>query len=139
MTPTDTGPLVALLDRKDPYNARCREALPQLSLPLVTTHACLTEAFYLLAQSGGAKAQEDLWRLIRDGDVLVQEMGELGLVQIDFYMTQYQTVPCDFADATLLALCEQIGASVAFSLDGHFYTYRLDNGDYLNVIPGPPR
>ena len=36
MTLTDAGPLVALLDAEEPDHGRCREALDQLRLPLLT-------------------------------------------------------------------------------------------------------
>ncbi len=49
MTLTDTGPLVALINRRDPNHARClavTRLLPNESL--VTSWPCFTEAMYLL-------------------------------------------------------------------------------------------
>lgn len=45
---TDTGPLVALVNRNDPHHAPCLTVLKRLpAAPLVTTWPCFTEAMYL--------------------------------------------------------------------------------------------
>lgn len=62
MTPCDTGPLVALIDRDDPHHPRCVAALDRLPPDvLVTSWPCLTEAMYLLGRASGLPAQEALW------------------------------------------------------------------------------
>ena len=49
MTLTDTGPLVALVNRNDPNHAACVTATRRLpSGPLITTWPCFTEAMYLV-------------------------------------------------------------------------------------------
>lgn len=49
---TDTGPLVALINRNDPHHARCKAAVREWpAMPLLTTWPCWTEAMYL--SSGG--------------------------------------------------------------------------------------
>lgn len=51
MTLTDTGPLVALINRNDPNHTACVEAAKRLHAgPLVTTWPCFTEAMYLNAR-----------------------------------------------------------------------------------------
>jgi predicted nucleic acid-binding protein len=44
----DTGPLVALFDRKDAEHDRCVKALKSVREPLITTIPILTEAFHML-------------------------------------------------------------------------------------------
>jgi hypothetical protein len=54
VTLTDTGPLVALLNRNDPNHGACAAAAKGLPHgPLVTTWPCFTEAMYLLHKAGG--------------------------------------------------------------------------------------
>jgi len=58
---TDTGPLVALINRNDPnhqISVRAAKRLPKQ--PLVTTWPCFTEAMYLLFKAGGHPAQREL-------------------------------------------------------------------------------
>ena len=68
MTLCDAGPLFALVDpRQAEFHVRCKEALPKLALPLMTTWPCFTEAMYLAHRAGGWPMQELLWRYFRDG------------------------------------------------------------------------
>ena len=64
----DTGPLVALIDRDDPYHTQSVETLSTLPVsPLLTTWPCLVEAMYLLWRGGGLPAQDELWSYLADG------------------------------------------------------------------------
>ena len=49
MTLTDTGPLVALIDKRDGYHAKITGAMKTIRLPLLTTEACLTETMHFYA------------------------------------------------------------------------------------------
>ena len=54
MTLCDAGPLVALLDSGQPaMHKQCVNALPLVTLPLVTTWPCFAEAMYLLGGNLG--------------------------------------------------------------------------------------
>ena len=51
---TDTGPLVALINRNDPHHQRRKAAVREWpATPLLTTWPCWTEAMYLLFRAGG--------------------------------------------------------------------------------------
>lgn len=67
MTLTDAGALVALVDKNQPHNLRCRTTFATLSLPLVTTWPALTEAMYLVSRIGGWPLQRNLWKYIEEG------------------------------------------------------------------------
>ena len=61
VTLTDTGPNVALFDADDKLHVPAQLALTRLpKKPLLTTWPCLTESMYLLHQSIGYAAQEEL-------------------------------------------------------------------------------
>ncbi len=51
----DTGPLVAVLDARDQWHARCLAVWPELVHRCVTTEAVVTEACHLVLR-GGAPA-----------------------------------------------------------------------------------
>lgn len=64
MTLTDTGPLIALLDKADRHHRACLDAARQLPAgPLLSTWPCFTEAMYLLGEVGGHRYQAALWGL----------------------------------------------------------------------------
>jgi uncharacterized protein len=50
-------------------------------------------------------------------------------------MKQYQDTPMDLADASLVALAEELETSDIFTLDRDFYVYRLANGQALRCVP----
>jgi hypothetical protein len=50
-------------------------------------------------------------------------------------MRQYQDVPMDLADASLVSAAETLNISRIFSLDSDFYIYRLQGKKAFEVIP----
>lgn len=135
MTLTDAGPLIALIDAGEPDHDRCRNALEQLELPLVTTWPAFTEAIYLLGQAAGWLGQDALWKMIRRGALTLAELDlELALRSAEL-MDRYRDHPMDLADATLVALAEARDLHTIFTLDEHFRAYRLGTHRYLHVVP----
>ena len=132
---TDTGPLVALINRNDPNHARCINAVKRLPAePLVTTWPCFTEAMYLLFRVGGYSAQKGLW-LLRTSEKL--NLYDLTPVEVDRtaeLMDKYQDRPMDLADASLVVAAEHLRTRQVFTLDGDFHIYRLADGSALDVV-----
>jgi hypothetical protein len=50
-------------------------------------------------------------------------------------MEQYLDTPMDLADASLVVAAETLGLRRVFTLDRHFYAYRLADGSALEVVP----
>ncbi|MCX6381292.1 MAG: hypothetical protein NT023_17760 [Armatimonadetes bacterium] len=50
-------------------------------------------------------------------------------------MAQYQDTHTDLADASLVAAAETLRTRRIFTLDSHFFAYRLANGDAFEVTP----
>ena len=133
---TDTGPLVALIDRKDPNHAVCVAATGSLPAePMVTTWPCFTEAMYLLHRAGGHAAQATLWALVRTGRLVLYDLGATERERMDVLMDKYRDTPMDLADASIVAAAERIETRRLFSLDGDFRIYRLVNDSPLDLIP----
>jgi len=135
VTLADAGPHDALIDAGEPDHERCRDALEELRLPLVTTWPAFTEAIYLLGRAAGWPAQGALWRMVqRDALILVEFSAELTTRAAEL-MRQYRDHPMDLADATLVAVAEERGCRRVFSLDSDFRSYRLRGGRHLDLIP----
>ena len=135
MTLTDTGPIVALLDKDDALHTACLVILGHLPRgPLLTTWPCFTEAMYMLYQAGGYRYQDSLWQWRRDGRLLILDITEAEAERMDALMKQYQNVPMDCADASLVVVAESRGYTRQFSMDSDFYIYRLTDGSVLEVI-----
>ena len=50
-------------------------------------------------------------------------------------MTQYQDLPMDLADASLVAAAEALSLPRIFTLDGDFRVYRLSDGRPFEIVP----
>ena len=132
---TDTGPIVALFDADDKFYVQAQQTLTRLPRkPLITTWPCLTESMYLLHQSIGYAAQEELWGWVADGLLQLHPSSENEWRRMRELMAQYEDAPMDLADASLVAAAEALSLTCVFTLDRHFYAYRLTNGDALEVI-----
>lgn len=135
MTLTDAGPLIAIIDARDAYHEQCVAALPDLSAPLISTGAAVTEAMHLLGHRAGWPAQERLWRLMRRGDLDVLALDGDTSECVFQLMKKYRDVPMDFADATLVATAENLGISRIFTLDEHFRIYRMLGRRAFELMP----
>jgi uncharacterized protein len=135
MTLCDTGPLVALINAGDAHHHRCTAALPHLSSPLLTTWPCLTETMYLLTRYGGYPAQEELWAYVEDGLLTLHTSSEGERARMHVLMQQYRDTPMDLADASLVAAAEALNVVQVFTLDSHFYAYRIAGARAFTVVP----
>lgn len=115
MIAIDTGPIVALFDKDDKYHRTCIEILKGIKEPLVTTWPVLTEAFYLLNFSW--RVQDDLWEFIHRGGIRIEDLDRNIYTRCRDLMKKYHDLPIDLADATLVAISEEIDISTVFTLD----------------------
>lgn len=136
MTLTDTGPLIALINRNDPNHSACIAAAKRLPAgPLLTTWPCFTEAMYLLFHAGGHFAQAELWRWRKAGRLLLHNVGEREIDRMEVLMAKYHDRPMDLGDASIVAAAEQLGIRRLFALDGDFRVYRLAGDLMIECIP----
>ena len=118
---TDTGPLVALINRNDPNHQICMAAARGLSgNRMTTTWPCFTEAMYLLHRAAGHRAQAALWELLRVDLLVPHEIAPEERERMSQLMKKYSDQPMDLADASIVAAAEHLGTRRLFSLDGDF-------------------
>lgn len=131
----DTGALLAILDRQDPWHARCVNAFESLELPLLTSTAVLTELFHLVGSSRRDVAAA--WHFIRAGAVTIGAIGDEDLGSLERLMDRYHDRPMDLADATLVLLAERESLTTILTVDNDdFETYRIGGRKRFRVVPG---
>ena len=135
MTLCDASPLVGLIDRNDAKHSVCRQTLPKLLSPLITTWPCFTEAMYLLHKVGGHLAQDQLWEFLDNEMIRLHQLSDGEANMMRRLMKQYSDTPMDLADASLVAVAGTLDVRRIFTLDSHFYTYRLAGGQAFEVFP----
>jgi predicted nucleic acid-binding protein len=136
MTLVDAGPLIALLDSREPDHEHCVAALKSISLPLLTTWSAFTEAMYLTGRAGGWPAQKALWQLVLNQDLDVAAQPAEASGRIAELMERYADRPMDLADATLVALAEERDEKRIFTLDADFGIYRIHGRAHFELVPG---
>jgi predicted nucleic acid-binding protein len=132
---TDAGPLIALIDAGERDHQRCRGALNEMQLPLVTTWPAFTEAMYLLGRAAGWSGQDALWQMLGREALAIEPLDAELTARSAALMRSYRDHPMDLADATLVAVAEARKMTTIFTLDSHFRSYGLRGGRHLEVIP----
>ena len=130
----DTGPLVALLSKRDDAHETCVEAFEAFRGHLFTTEPVMTEAMHLLGrQPGGPDACLEFF--LRGGALIVP-LDAQRIARCRELMARYADVPMDFADATLVALGEELNTAQIFTLDRRgFSVFRLKGRKLFVLIP----
>jgi len=128
----DTGPLVALLDRKDRYHRWAAAQWAQIEPPLLTCEPVLAEACFLL-------------RTLPAGVKAVMELVNRAVVSVPFRLTEhatpvsrllakYASLPISLADACLVRMAEMYSSSAVLTLDSDFRVYRKHGRQVVPVI-----
>ncbi len=132
----DTGPLIALLNARDPHHRWAREHWGLIEPPLLTCEAVVSEACFLAR------------RLVNRGPERVLEFVHRGVLDLTFPLAgeiealvrlvkKYREVPMSLADACLVRMSELHPASPIFTLDRDFTIYRRHRRQRIPLVyPG---
>jgi uncharacterized protein len=125
----DAGPLIALFKGADSYHSRSVAFVAGLTQPLVTNVAVVGEVMALLAP----RFQTDFldWAL---GALEIDQQTATDLPRIIEVMKKYADLPADFADASLVALCERRRIGLVATIDEHFNVYRTSERKLLRNV-----
>ena len=130
----DTSVLYAFLDANEPSHARCKAAIADAPLPLITTAAVLTELFHFVLKR--LRNQEGAWRLLRTGQIEISPIATADLPALEALMARYADRPMDFADATLGHVAEREGLKTILTIDhDDFETYRIGRNSRFRILP----
>ncbi|HSC33560.1 MAG TPA: PIN domain-containing protein [Gemmatimonadaceae bacterium] len=128
----DTGPLVALLNRRDHYHPWARSVLDTVAPPVFTCEAVLSEACFLLSRvEGGAEA---VLALVQSDIIRVDFQIGLEIAAVRHLIERYANAPMSFADACLVRMTELEVQSVVLTLDGDFRRYRRNRRHVVPVM-----
>ncbi len=130
----DTGPIVAILSRRDQYHRICVQALRDMPGPLFTCWPVITEAAWLLRRSGAAVQQ--LLRSIDSGFLELLPLTSEDTTPIASILKKYGDVGLQLADAALVHLAMRDGLDTIFTLDRRdFSVCRLPRGRCFRILP----
>ena len=133
----DTGAIVALVNRSDRHHAAAAEWFASIRGGMLTTEAVVTETAYLLAASPAYQRAALQWvqRLRAAGMLAVEPVADHGVLAA--ILRRYASLPCDYADATLIALAEQTGVSAIATIDQRdFSVYRIKARKRFRILIG---
>ena len=127
-TLVDTGPLVALLNRRDKFHDWVKETLKALARPLLTCEPVLTEAAHLTGRPGVLLEMLDEGSLKLGIDL--EEQSDPLRRLVERYSPRMS-----LADACLVRMSEMIPRSRVFTLDrADFSIYRRSGRDVIPLI-----
>jgi uncharacterized protein len=129
---TDSGPIIALLDRSDQHHEWAADQFSHLTNALVTCEGAITEATHLLHDAG-----------VKPWGVLELLNREIITVRFDLnsshnrvlsLMKKYADTPMDFVDACLVAMAEEKRDCKLLTLDSDFRIYRRFERQMIPLI-----
>lgn len=126
----DTGPLVALLSRRDRYHEWARDRFAEIEPPLITCEPVIVEACHLLRRQ--PRGERIVLDVLQSGAVEIAFALEDEITPVQQLRTRYAEVPMDLADACLVRMAELSSGSLVMTLDSDFGVYRMHG---RRVIP----
>jgi predicted nucleic acid-binding protein len=131
----DTGPLVAVIRRREAAHEACVDALKQLRSPPFTCWPVITEVSWLLRnEPGGIRA---VARLVQSGVVRLVDLDEPALISIVNLMERYASAGVQLADAALLFIADREQIDTILTLDRRDFTIvRTSSGRAQDILPG---
>jgi predicted nucleic acid-binding protein len=135
ITICDTGPIVAYLNRNDPYHAWAVAVMKQVRPPLLTCEPVLTEAAYFLREDRGEV--DSLFQLLERGALRLNFDLAAHWARVRSLMTRYERM--DLADAALVVMSELHARSQVLTVDRKdFSVYRRNDRQVIEFV-APPR
>ncbi|MBM9504547.1 type II toxin-antitoxin system VapC family toxin [Actinacidiphila acididurans] len=132
----DTGPLVALLNRKDSDHERCSALLESHNGELLITPYVLTETCYLVQKRLGGAVETNLVEAVAAGEFTLVPAEGRDLARIGQLMRRYQGFPLGITDASVIALAERLKLTEVATLDHrHFRAVVPEHVPALTLLP----
>jgi uncharacterized protein len=118
----DSGFLVAVYNKREPYHSRCVRVYQGIDSPLVTCEPVIAEVIHLLRSTPGAA--EDILASIAEGVLEIPFKLSESAGTVRAIMKKYRDTPADLADACLIAMADLLDTGDILTLDSDFKHYR---------------
>jgi len=128
----DTGVIAACLNRRDFHHARCVAAMAQITQPLVTCEAVIVESFFLLQSD--PSAVDDVLANVAGGIFQIPFQLSACVSEVQQLLRKYRDTPCDFADACLISMADQLDTGDILTLDSDFKHYRWRRNRHFRML-----
>jgi predicted nucleic acid-binding protein len=130
----DTGALVSLLDRSQPYHFRFAEFFGGWQGVVVSTEAVLTEASHLLGRT--PRGRELCLDFFLSGGATLVPPSLSMLRRCRVLLEKYVDLPMDYTDATLVVLAEELETDLVLTTDHrNFEVYRFGRNRPFKLLP----
>jgi predicted nucleic acid-binding protein len=130
----DTGPIVAILSRRDQHHSVCVQALREMPGPLFTCWPVITEAAWLLRRD--SSAIQKLLNSLESGFLELLPLTTEDAKPIASIIKKYRDVRIQLADAALVHLAGRDSLDTIFTLDQRdFSVFRLPKGRAFRLLP----
>ena len=130
----DTGPILALINRRDRFHRACLEAAEGIRFPMFTVWPVIAEAYYMLERAGGPADAVFHWILA--GHLRLIDLRTSDILRMRQLLRKYSDLPMDLADAALVVACERKKIHRVFTVDRRdFLIYRPLHFSQFEVIP----
>jgi uncharacterized protein len=134
ITICDTGPLVAYLNRNDPYHSWAVAVMKQVRSPMLTTEPVLTEVAYFLRTD--RIDVDPLFQLLERNAVRLDLPVATHWPRLRTLMARYDQM--DLADASIVVLSERHPRSQVVTVDRRdFSIYRRNDRQVIDFIAPP--
>lgn len=128
----DAGPLYAAFDQDDRFHEPAVRLIRDNGDRLVTNLPVISEVTHLLGRSRRTRLEFLGWAAAA---LMIDEATVGDLPRIIALLEKYRDLRPDFADASLVALCERLGTRRIASVDRDFKIYRtLSRKPFNNVF-----
>jgi uncharacterized protein len=128
----DAGPLVALLNARDRHHAWVVRTLQQLTGPLLTCEAVVSDALFLTSRYGDGSRK--VAHLLTRGGLRIGLSLEQEADAVCRLLAKYADVPMSLADACLVRLSEKYPRLNVMTFDAHFLVYRRHQNQTVPLL-----
>lgn len=128
----DTGPLVAFLNKRDRLHEWTAAQWNQISPPMLTCEAVISESCFLLTKTNGGS--DPVMQLIQRNIITISFRLDDNIDPVKKLLLKYQSIPMSLADACIVRMSELFSNSYVFTLDSDFNLYRKQGRHVIPVI-----